>query len=114
MTTKFAGDTWIFDVTVVDADGAAYDITGATFKWALSRRAYGAPIVVKYSTASPPGIAITDAPGGVLRITVSPADTEGMPAGRYYHEIEMTESDGTLSTVLGEPIVIAATTIRNV
>jgi hypothetical protein len=54
-----AGDSREIVVTVVDSQGAAVDLTGATIAWHLAQSTgSGAPLVSK---SSGDGIAITDA-----------------------------------------------------
>ena len=97
-----SGDSRTLRITINDDAGAALDITGATIKWQLSKKAAdsvepkGAFILSKGTTST--GIEITDATGGICEVTLAPADTEAL-AGEFYHELQMT-LDGSVSTVL--------------
>jgi len=97
-----SGDSRVLRVTVTDENAAALDITAAVFIWALSKKdaetvsPKGTPIVTK--TMAVGSIEITNAPGGVIEITLAPADTAAL-AGEFYHELQMT-LDGAISTVL--------------
>lgn len=92
-----AGDTKYLVVTVRDADGVAVDLTGAGIKWQCARSFGKASVLSKATGGS--GIAITSASGGIFTVTLSPSDTESM-GGNYYHEAQVTASDGTISTVM--------------
>ena len=87
-----AGDTQYLDVDVTDADGAAVNLNGYTLRWKLN----STPPVVKALGA---GITVLDAPGGLVRIALAPADTPGL-AGAYEHELEGADADGNVSTLL--------------
>jgi hypothetical protein len=75
---------------VVSVDGIS-DLTGCTFKWGLHPR-NGENILEKTSTS---GISIVD---GKVQIKVDPLDTE-LLSGTYYHECEMTDTLGNVSTI---------------
>jgi hypothetical protein len=75
---------------VVSVDGIS-DLNGCTFKWGLHPR-NEANILEKTSTS---GISIVD---GKVQIKLDPADTEIL-SGTYYHECEMTDTLGNVSTL---------------
>lgn len=99
MITNFmmvAGDSKTLVVTVKDAEGVAVNITGSTIKWRAAR-SFGKAAVISKTTSS--GIQITDGANGQFTVTLSTSDTDDL-LGVYYHEAEVTASDGTISTVL--------------
>lgn len=98
----WAGDNKLIDVTVVDGDGVAVDITGATIKWVLAKTAGDSALVTK---TTGDGITITDAAAGKFRVTLVPADTESL-AGVYYHEAEVTDASSQVSTVLIGKVIV--------
>ena len=85
-----SGDDVTLEVTVFETDGTKKDITGATINWGLSRRPG------KDSKLSKTGT-VTDATNGVFQIAI---DGTGDLGGDYYHEAQLTESGGTIGTVM--------------
>lgn len=99
MITNFemtAGDSKTLVVTVKDAEGVDVSITGATIKWHAAR-SFGKTASITKTTSS--GIAITDGANGVFTVTLAGSVTESL-VGNFYHEAEVTFSDGTVATVL--------------
>jgi hypothetical protein len=94
----FCGDTREIVVTVRDASGSAIDLTGATVLWTLSRSDRCDAEVSKSSPSE--GIVLTSAASGQFTITLDADDTEDLDPGDYYHEAEVTDSSGRVSTVL--------------
>ena len=90
-----AGDTRVIKIAVTTTSGAAVDLSGATARWRLARSVRGSALVQK-STAS--GISI-DEPTGIVTVTIAAADTEGFKPGLYYHELEIVDGGGAVSTV---------------
>lgn len=93
----YQGDTKEITVTVLDADDNAVDITSATISWKASRNVNSDAELTKDTTSG--GVSITDASGGKFKITITAGDTARMN-GDYYHEAQITFSDGSVSTVL--------------
>jgi hypothetical protein len=87
-----AGDTKNVVVTV-----AGTDLTGATIKWALKKSV--SSTVANVSKTTSDGISISDAAGGVFTIALAPADTVNLK-NDYYHEAEVTDQQGNVSTVM--------------
>ena len=105
-----AGDFLELLVTVRDAEGAVVNITEATaVRWGLFRMAPGVNPVgaVLLSKSLGSGIAITNGAGGQFTVTIANGET-GAFAGTYYHEAEVIDGDGRVSTVLRGQFVIAA------
>lgn len=88
-----AGDSKKIIVPVVDEAGILLDLTGAIVRWRLGRGPSIPPLLEK---ESPAGITIE---GTRFVITLEPADTQ-LLKGKFYHEAELTEIDGTVSTVM--------------
>jgi hypothetical protein len=97
-----SGDSKILEVTVTDGTGAAVDLTGATIAWQLAKSP-GESALVSKTIGS--GIAVTDAVGGIFEITLDAADTAAL-SGRHYHEAEVTDTSGKVSTVLTGAVLI--------
>lgn len=107
----YAGDTATLVVTVTDSSGAV-DLTGASVKWQASS------IIVGGFEATPSiekslddGIAITNAEGGVFDVRLDPSDTESL-SGKFYHEAELTDASGNVSTILTGRMTVTSVLIR--
>lgn len=93
--TAYAGDTLEIAVTVTDEAGAALPLTGAALVYVIYNSA-GAEKVHKVSGA---GIT-TD--GNVATIAIAAGDTALLE--RAYHELQVTDTSGNVSTLLAGPI----------
>lgn len=101
-----SGNDKELNVTVLDENGAAVDLTGATIVWAVAINEKSKSTIFFYT--SPTNITIilpqsgTDI--GKFRIDVQDNDTEPLSIGRistdYYHEARVTSSAGKKSTVM--------------
>ena len=92
----WSGDDKTITVTVYDNDDVVVDITGATITWELSLNVDSAALISKTVGS---GITLSDPTNGVFTITLDPTDTDSL-SGRYYHEAEITDSSGDISTAL--------------
>ncbi len=102
----FSGDSEILRFTVTDDSGMAQSlasIVSARFALAASSRS---PTLATKSLGS--GITVTDAANGLVEVELDPSDTADISGGRrsadrpgreYYHELELTDSSGNVSTV---------------
>lgn len=90
--TMVSGDSK--NITVSMLDGVPLD--GATVKWALKQSS----TVVSKTTSS--GITIA---GSTFTIRLNSADTASL-IGKYYHEAEVTDMFGNVSTVMTGNITI--------
>lgn len=100
----WSGDDKTFSVTVVDSiTGSVRDITGMTIDWHLARRVTTSALVEKATGGS--GITITAGSTGSFLITLSAGDTADL-AGKYYHEAQVTDGSGNISTVMVGTITI--------
>ncbi|MGO4181210.1 hypothetical protein AB4Z17_08520 [Paenibacillus sp. TAF43_2] len=95
--TMFAGDTMDIDVPVADTD-----LTGGTIKWVMKRAVKGDFTIFR---ETPIGIKITDAAAGIFNIRLERADTLDL-IGSFYHEAELTDLIGNVSTVMTGTITI--------
>lgn len=92
----WSGDDKVITVTVYDNDDNVVNITGATITWQLSQNIDSSALITKTVGS---GIALSDPVNGQFTITLEPADTASL-AGRYYHEAQITDSSGDISTGL--------------
>lgn len=91
----YAGDDAIINTSIVDENGKPLSLIGSTFIWTLSPAAGGAAVVTKTLGG---GITLTHPASGALAIQVGHADTAGL-VGAMWHQLVMTEPNGSVSTV---------------
>lgn len=97
----YSGDTRTLNFTVTEADGVtAIDLSGiSAIKWQCSKKlSSGFASVATLSKALGTGVTVTDALAGKLQVALSPIDTYAL-SGRFYHELELTDGGGNVSTV---------------
>jgi hypothetical protein len=94
--SMYAGDSKNITITVTNDDGTVLNLTNATVKWALKKRVKSTVNEIYKTTTD--GIVITDSLNGVIKINVTPNDTTNL-SGMYYHECEVTDQSGNVSTV---------------
>lgn len=114
--THYVGDSLTIQLgPVLDADGGLSDLSGATARWwmAKSVTATGADIYVK--KAGGDGLVLDGNTAGewTITITLDPSDTEGKSAGKFYHECEVVDSSGNVSTVTVGKFTLMPTLIPN-
>lgn len=115
--TLWTGDSLTVEITVTGEDGDPASLAGAEFEWELWRSqrdaAYqpfkGSGYVLR-KTSDGGGIT---AAGSTVSIALSPADTEELPGGLYYHELQVTQS-GVVSTPTTGQVTVIKTAISSV
>lgn len=111
--THWVGDSATIRIPVLDKDGASVDLTGASARWWMAKSVNAtdaADIYVKKSSGS--GLVIENSTAGsAIVITLDPADTEGKAAGTFYHECEVVDASGNVSTVTTGKFVLKPTLI---
>lgn len=104
-----AGDTRNLNITVYDEDnGGNKNIANATIKWVLYDEAAESAVLTK-TLAS--GITITSGLLGQFTVSLTPANTVSLTPGVYYHEVEVIDETGNVSTVLTGHITINPTRV---
>ena len=92
---EMRGDTIKLQITVTRG-GEALNLTGATFKFTARKWKSGSALIEKDNTA----FAVASPASGVAILTIDPADTESITEDvKLYCDVEMTESDGVVTTV---------------
>ncbi len=103
------GDSKTLSITLKNTAGTVVDITSATIKWQSARKR-GGTSVISYTTSN--NINITSGTGGTFDVTIDASDTEPLD-GIYYHETEITFSDGTISTVMTGTMTVTPVHMRS-
>ena len=92
--SMIGGTTFALSLIARQRNGTVIDLTGATIDWRFGKRS------TKGSLSLTDGISVTDATNGAFTITVAPAKTVDLSEGHYEHQGEVTESSGTVTTVI--------------
>ena len=84
------GEHKVLRFTVLNADGTAKDITGATVYWAATNPNGTSAAIEQVSGGSE--VDLTDAATGIFLVNLVPADTVSMSPGSYRHSAQITLS----------------------
>jgi hypothetical protein len=106
------GDTGKWDITV---SGAVSNFGAAVFRWyaKLQKADPDSSAVIRKDSAGLGGIVIVDAGNQTLRLTVPPADSSSIVDDTYlYHDLQMTESGGDVTTLADGRILISRDVTR--
>lgn len=102
----FAGDTKRIVVVVKDDTGAIVNLVGpSNIKFQMVEAPSGrpkyrtSPVVVKDISSNSTGIDVSQLISGIITVTLFPVDTR-LLKGQYYYELEYTDEDGDVSTVV--------------
>lgn len=87
------GSTFKADIDVTDSDGDALNLSGYTVAGQL-RKNYSS------STSTDFTASVTSTSNGTIRISLSATQTNGLKAGRYVYDVEITSSTGEVTRVL--------------
>lgn len=95
------GDGPSFDIAAVKEDGTAQDITGSTLWFTAKHRLTDiddAAVIRKSTTDG--SITIVDGPGGIARVRLSGADTQGMTSLIVLHwDVQAKDPAGAIITL---------------
>lgn len=114
-----AGDSRTIRIPVLDDEGRAVDLTGASARWwaAPTNKTASGSVPLKKSSATGGGITISiETVGGVasvhvLNIRLVPADTQNLAFTHGYHEAEVIDDDGNVATVTTGPFILTKSLI---
>jgi len=96
------GDSKIINITVIDEYSQPLNLYGITANWIMYKRNPDNPILQKTTVS---GITLSVPTSGILTIRLIPSDTETL-LGRFYHECEITDTNGNISTVTEGSVTI--------
>lgn len=110
--TIYEGDgTPPLEFELLNKNGNPRNLSGLDIRWALavlSRQ----DIKVQKSTTDG-GIEIVDADAGRFDVLLQPEDTRGLGGATWYHEVEVTDASGDISTVFDGSLEIKQTVINS-
>lgn len=85
------GDTGIFTISLIDGDGNPYTPDpNSTIRFAMAKKfGAGADVLINKSF-----------PADTLTLEIEPQDTKNLPFGDYVYDIELTDENEHVSTVI--------------
>jgi len=87
------GTDFSSNIDVTDADGDRFNLTGYTAKGQI-RKSYQSSTAVDFTCT------VSNAAAGIVTISLTAAQSNGMKAGRFVYDIEITSSGGAKTRVL--------------
>lgn len=91
---QYSGSTWEFDAALHDAAGNPLDLEGAAVDWRL----YDSQRTERVHLSLSAGIEVTNAAGGLCKITVTAQQSATLAQGNYRDEIVVTLASGFVCT----------------
>lgn len=85
------------------------DVIGTTIKWAVSLSKYSSDKLIEKSTEN--GDSEIEIDGATVIVKLDSPDTQGMDPRTYYHELELTDGEGRISTLAVGEMVLKSTLI---
>ncbi len=87
-------------------------VEGCDVRWTMSETAGSTPLITKETGETPEEIIIE---GKTITVILLSADTDelsGLEAKKYYHECELTDTDGNISTVAVGEVDLREVTLK--
>lgn len=87
-------------------------VEGCTARWTMSDVPGGIAEITKSTETSPAGITLE---GKTIKVILKSEDTDdvsGIDAGKYYHECELVDTEGNISTVAIGEVDLREVTLR--
>lgn len=104
------GDTGRYDIACFTKAGGPLSLVGAVLRMyaKLDVTALDAAATIKKDSAGIGGITVTDAGNGLARLVIAPADTSALTRDtNLYYDLQVTEQDGTVTTLLDGMIAVS-------
>ena len=89
--TLTRGDTLITKVSISNADGTPYEMQeGDSLRFKMTDIPGGVALIVK------------EIPSDTLTLKIDPSDTNVLPFGEYFFDLQLTYANGNVETILAE------------
>lgn len=99
----FRGQDDIFEYSIVDADGAAVNITSWALEWVMRESESASTAALTKTTAA--GITITNGAGGVLQVAISDTDTLTLEPRTYVYALRRTDAGSEQILAFGDAVL---------
>jgi hypothetical protein len=107
----YSGDTLRLIVTTEDSDGNAVDIRDTDIRFEVQQDQSSGTALIEKDNVGGGGVSITDGVNGKFVVEIDPSDTEDL-SGTFPYEVEITDTNGDVATVLIGTINIATDLIE--
>lgn len=109
------GDSLKINIPIRNKDGSPVNMSGGSARWWLgtSASAVGDKVLIKKTAGSGLTLVLED-DVWVAKVAIEPADTQGLKPRDYYHELEVVDGTGAVSTVTVGTFTINQTMIPSV
>lgn len=108
--TMYKGDNYTAEVTVVDENGSAVNITGSGVIFTVRPSLDSADITFQRKNLAAGGdatqIEMTDPANGVFKLYIVPANTSGITSKTYVYDFQVTLATGEVYTVIQSTLEI--------
>lgn len=104
--TFVQGDDWRAELTIDDANGDPLDMTGYTFLAQARTKAKSASVAFSFTVDT------TSAASGVLVLEVADTVTVDVNPGTYEWDLQWTDGDGKIRTILRGVVTVLAEVSR--
>lgn len=104
----YQGNTLVLTVTLVNKDGSVYPITGSTSSMKVKR--FNGSEVLSLGIGT--GIAYTNAAGGIMTVTITPAQMLTLPTETpLKYDIKLSQSSGAVVTYIVRGTIVVTSKI---
>lgn len=111
------GDTESYDLTIVDAEGEAIDLTGSELWFTIKVNQADTDAAALVQKTSGSGITHADEQdgdgAGLATVALEPEDTEKLLARDYYYDVQMKSPAGAVTTVVAGTFTLSADVTRS-
>ena len=109
MTTLFQGDHETIAFEITDASGDPIDLTGVGITWALATTSRADDPTLEATRDA--GITVIDPAAGRFDVELDSNETATLGPQSYYHEVELIDDNGDVTTVFSGYLSVKPTVI---
>ena len=109
MTTLFQGDHETIAFEITDASGDPIDLSGVGITWALATTSRADDPTLEATRDA--GITVIDAAAGRFDVELDSSETATLVPRSWYHEVELVDGNGDVTTVFTDQLSVRATVI---
>ena len=101
----YQGDTYVHNVTIQNANGAAIDISGRSYSGQMRKSPGASDVAATFTTA------ITNGAAGEVQFILNASATANVAAGVYYYDFQETNGSIILTLMTGTATVVPQVTV---
>lgn len=104
------GATFRLDISFVDSDGEAIDLTGYTARMQVRETYEATTVVLEATTAN--GYIIVDGPNGIVSVRIPPSATEALAVAPGVYDVEVESSSGEVDRLVQGTVSVSPEVTR--